>query len=173
MNDMLSKTIDFQSAHGRLYDLNFSLPSVPEPTLLSSFKDKDHYKKIAQHYSGSLICWYDPSGSWTGDDFVVMWIDANGDPNLPLAQSFTNFLSILPYGTGIMYDVLYVINKHRNKPELHQYLNEDYGPAVWSQQLLSNKTQYANHEAFIDFISKNNIGVAKDPLSIIKAANQL
>jgi hypothetical protein len=109
MNELLKNIIAFQDINGRLYDLNFSQPSPEVPDLLKAFENKNSYKKIAQHYSGSLICFYDASGSWSSDEYIVYWIDANGEPNLPIAISLKQFLSILPYGTGIMFDVLYLI----------------------------------------------------------------
>jgi hypothetical protein len=173
MYELLKSIIEFQNINGRIYDLSFVLPSTEVPNLLLTFKNKACYRKIAQHYSGSLICLYDDSGNWTTDDYTICWVDANGEPNLPLSVSLKQFLSILPYGTGLLYDVLYLINKQLNKTKLSQYLNEDYSSKIWSEQLLTNKSHYKNHTLFIDFISSNGIELAKDPLTIIKVANNI
>lgn len=173
MYELKKLIIEFENVNGRLYDLSFVLPSTGVPNLLMSFKNKANYQKIAQHYSGSLICLYDDSGNWANDDYIISWIDANGEPNLPISLSFKQFLSILPYGTGLIYDVLYLINKHHNKTKLNQYLDEDYSSKIWSEQLLTNKSHYKNHTLFIDFISSNGIELAKDPLTIIKDANNI
>lgn len=103
--------MEFQKINSRIYDLSFVLPSSEIPNLLMTFKNKTCYKKIAQHYSSSLICLNDDSYSRASDDHTICWVDANGEPNLPLSLSFKQFFSILPYGTGLMCDVLYLINK--------------------------------------------------------------
>lgn len=61
----------------------------------------DDYVTLGQHVSGSLICLRRPAA---GEPLVV-WLDSDGGDPLPLARSIDELASLLPYGTGLLYDL--------------------------------------------------------------------
>ncbi len=163
--EILQQLLQFQEQNGRIYDLNFSGPSpAAKEKLMEPIPEKVQYNKIAQHYSGSLIVIHIQKNS-------IKWIDANGSPNAVIANSLQDFISLLPYGTGLLYDALYLIEKHKGKKELAEYLLEDFPEQVWKNALQNNAKSVANHAQFLKLMEILKIEITPKPLEMLMAAN--
>ncbi len=91
--------------------------SFPEPSrraqleselteLLGKVFPEGSVRVLAVHGSGALLAVWHRDPSATLADCPVVWIDSDGSPADTLARTFDEFLRMVPYGGGALYDRL-------------------------------------------------------------------
>jgi hypothetical protein len=153
---------------------DFELVRNPEEKLRKLLDDQGEvarFQVIGQHGTASLIAF------WRDDkdiDFTrspIVWLSSEGFPNSVFANSFADFLSLLPYGTGFIYDVLCNYYYHKESPDLQPSPEEKFTPEEIGSYLTQNEKQYRGHAELVEWLEHQvKVGIAKDPLSVIKEA---
>ena len=153
---------------------DFELVRNPEEKLRRLLDDQrkvESFQVIGQHGTASLIAF------WRDDkevDFVgspIVWLSSEGFPNSVFANSFSDFLSLLPYGTGFIYDVLSNYYFHQDDPDLQPSPEEKFTPEEISSYLAANRERYKGHAELVEWLlNAAKVEVAKDPLALIKGA---
>jgi hypothetical protein len=153
---------------------DFELVRNPEQKLKNLLNNQglvEHFQVIGRHGTGSLIAF------WRDDkniDFArspIVWLSSEGFPNSVLANSFADFLSILPYDTGLIWDVLSNYYNHKESPDLQSSPEEKFTPDEIASYLTAAKKRYNGHSQLVDWLNDEaRIEIASDPLSIVKWA---
>lgn len=171
--DLLTEFMNFcETAADDFTD--FDLVRNPEQKLkglLDNESKVEQFQVIGRHGTDSLICF------WREDKRVdlalapVVWLSSEGFPNSVLADSFSEFLSILPYGIGFIYDVLSNYYFYKEDPDLQPSPEEKFTSEEISSYLAENEKRYQGHAALVDWLlHEAKVEIAKDPLSVIKGA---
>ncbi len=87
---------------------------------------KDMLLPFGKNKAGCLICYW--LSSKNTDDCPIVWIDSEGEPNAVFASNLLAFFSILPYGTGSIYDMIMAaesqtIKSVNEQPQSQQAVN--------------------------------------------------
>ena len=131
----------------------------------------DAFQVIGKHGTGSLIAFWREQEEKGFALSPVVWLSSEGFPNSVFANSFADFLSLLPYGTGFIYDVLSNYYYHKDDPDLQPAPEEKFTPDVVSSYLDENRERYQGHGVLVDWLrDEAKVEVAKDPLSVIQKA---
>lgn len=171
--DLLAAFIDFCEKTAEDFT-DFRLVGNAEQKLKGLLDNEgkvEQFQVIGRHGTGSLIAfWREDKGADLAVAPVV-WLSSEGFPNSVFANSFSDFLSILPYGTGFIYDVLSNYYFYKEDPDLQPSPEEKFTPEEISSYLVENETRYPGHAALVDWLlHEAKVEIAKDPLSVIKGA---
>ena len=101
----------------------------------------DQFILIGQHGSGSLIAiWKEKK--LPADQLPLVWIDSEGTPINVFANNFAEFLTLLPYDTGFIYDLIskweYFANNPNSNPENY------YDSKMLKEILEENRINYSS-----------------------------
>ncbi len=151
---------DFEALMHRETSLEFLLPEVLHDKVIV----------LGQDRSASLVvAWKEKE--LPADKLPVAWIDSEGDPADVFAESFGEFLSLLPYGTGFIYDVLVRWKYHQEDPSVYQPPSNEYTTEKLSAQLEENRKEFpglAEYEKWL--VNEAGLQIAADPVAMIGEA---
>jgi len=171
--NLLTAFIDFYEKAAEEFS-DFELVRNPEQKLRNLLDNQgkiEHFQVIGQHGTGSLIAFWRDNKDIDFALSPIVWLSSEGFPNSVFANSFADFLSILPYGTGFIYDVLSNYYYHKESPDLQPSPEEKFTPNEISSYLTENKKRYKGHTELVNWLNHDvKVGIAKDPLSVIKGA---
>ena len=171
--DLLTAFIDFCEKAAEEFS-DFELVRNPEQKLRGLLDDQgkvECFQVIGQHGTASLIAFWRDNKEIDFALSPIVWLSSEGFPNSVFANSLADFLSILPYGTGFIYDVLSNYYNHEESPDLQPSPEEKFTPDEISSYLTENEKRYQGHTALVDWLNHEvKVGIAKDPLSVIKGA---
>ena len=126
---------------------------------------------IGIHKSGSLIAIWQLNNTLNILENPIVWIDSEGSPLCVIAINYLEFLSILPYGVGLFYDVISSWDWIKLNNERYNEFSEKFNLSYCESLLTQNKLIY--YETFIKIeliLKKNKMNIEKNPFSkIIKA----
>lgn len=153
---------------------DFEIVRNPEQKLKGLLDNQDKvqdFQVIGRHGTDSLIAFWRDDREVDLIDSPIVWLSSEGFPNSVFASSFADFLSLLPYGTGFIYDVLSTYYFHQDDPDLQPSPEEKFTPEEISSYLADNRERYRGHSAFVKWLQDEaNVEVTRDPLSGIKGA---
>jgi len=153
---------------------DFETVRNPEEKLRKLLDDQGKvasFQVIGQHGTASLIVFWRDDKDIDFSRSPIAWLSSEGFPNSVFANSFADFLSLLPYGTGFIYDVLCNYYYHKESPDLQPSPEEKFTAEEIASYLAENEKQYRGHAELVNWLShEENVGIAKDPLSVIKGA---
>jgi hypothetical protein len=149
---------------------DFKLVNKPERTLKALIDDEQkntRFHVIGQDGTGSVIA------LWRSNRLSnpIVWLSSEGFPNSVFANSIQEFLSILPFGTAFIYDVLCNHYFHKESPKLQPAPKQKFTPAKMKLYLKHNEKRYKAHAQFMAWLRKDmKIAVAGNPLAVIEKA---
>ncbi len=127
----------------------------------------DRFILIGQHASASLLVLWKESDS-PADKLPVAWIDSEGDPNDVFAADFSQFLALLPYGTGFIYDVITKWKYHLEDPSNYQIPGNGYTTEELSTQLEENRKEFPGLPAYEKWlVNEAGLAIATDPVQVV------
>jgi hypothetical protein len=130
----------------------------------------DRFMLIGQHASASLLVIWKASDS-PADKLPIAWIDSEGDPNDVFAADFSQFLSLLPYGTGFIYDVIAKWKYYQEDPSNYQLPGKGYTPEKLSAQLEENRKEFPGLPKYEKWLANEaGLQTAADPVAMIGGA---
>lgn len=171
--DLLTAFTDFCEKTAEDF-ADFGLVGNPEEKLRGLLDDHGkvaYFQVIGRHGTDSLIAFWrdDKDVDWAHSPIV--WLSSEGFPNSVFANSFADFLSLLPYGTVFIYDVLCNYYYHKDDPDLQPSPEEKFTPEEIQSYLAENEERYSGHAALVNWLlHEAKVEIAKDPLSVIKGA---
>ena len=171
--DLLRAFIDFcEKSADEFADLE--TVRNPEEKLRKLLDDQgkvECFQVIGQHGTASLIAFWRDDKDIDFTHSPIVWLSSEGFPNSIFANSFADFLSLLPYGTGFIYDVLCNYYYHKESPDLQPSPEEKFTPEEIGSYLAENEKRYRGHGELVEWLEHQvKVGIAKDPLSVIKEA---
>jgi hypothetical protein len=171
--DLLTAFINFCENSAEEF-ADFELVRNPEPKLKKLLDDQgkvEFFQVIGQHGTHSLIAFWRDNKDIDIAHSPVAWLSSEGFPNSVFANSLADFLSILPYGTGFIFDVLSNYYYHKASPDLQPSTEDKFTPDEISSYLTENEKRYKGHTELINWLNHEvKVGIAKVPLSVIKGA---
>jgi|RhiMetdeSRZDD1v2_1073273.scaffolds.fasta_scaffold00470_4 hypothetical protein len=86
-------------------------------TLFENFKPvvSQKLQPFAKNKAGCLFCFWKEEQQ--EDKWPVVWLDSEGTPNVVFADNGVDFFSMLPYGTGLIYDIIRSCERYVNAPD--------------------------------------------------------
>ncbi|WP_222940433.1 hypothetical protein [Hymenobacter sp. BT491] len=141
--------------------------------LLNDSQKAKAFRVIGQAGTGSLIAFWKDNKATDFKRAPVVWLSSEGFPNSVFASSFEEYLSLLPYGTGFIYDVLSNYYFHKQSPQLQPAPQEKFTAAKIKSYLKQNISQYKGHAEFLTWLKDEaTVTVASAPLDVIEKAIQ-
>jgi hypothetical protein len=105
-------------------------------------------------------------------EWPIVWVDSEGSPTGVFANAFSEFLTILPYGTVFIYNSLFKIQQMERKPELAQY-QEDFFTIEAAQQALEEHQQnHPGSQLYLSWLHQIGLEKAANPALLIRQAYQ-
>lgn len=134
----------------------------------------DRGLKLPSHYSGFLADMLEPFGNnkagcavcyWNKKKLAaqapVVWLDSEGTPNVVFAKNLSNFLELLSYGTGLIYDIIRQ-SERKIKDDTLLSPAEKYKGA-FRETFITNSTDSEKKKFSELLFNKMNIVTTKNP----------
>jgi hypothetical protein len=117
--------------------LNFHLDGDMEATLTTLVpKGKaSAFTPIGRHSSNSLLAFWHWKDKIKPASTPIVWLDTEGFPQSVVSKSIQEFLSILPYGTGSIYDMLSASLYYLEKPNYYPNPQEEFSTEFLKRKL--------------------------------------
>lgn len=129
------------------------------------------FKVIGKIASGSLICFWQYDSKKSILDSPIVWIDSEGFPNGVFANSFSEFLSLLPYSTGFIYNLLSNHLLYTDNPKIFINPYKKFTKAKIKSFIQDNKKEYSDYNKFIHWLTIDiGITIEPNPLEVIQNA---
>ena len=157
---------------------DFELPVTPSKDVLgftNSAEQAAAFEVIGQTGNGSLIAfWQEPRRSV--DEMPVVWLDSEGVPVAVFANSFAEFLSLLPFGTDLIRSIVSAcdFSQSNNDPNLTLASAAQIHPAeVIAEMWEFNKSVDPEQPAYVEWLTETvGLTVAEQPIAVIEQAFQ-
>ncbi len=134
---------------------------VPAPCL-------DHFIVIGKHGSDSLVCYWKPILDLPLEMAPIVWLDSEGTPNSVFAISAEEFLRLLPYGLGGIYDVVSSWIYHYSEPDEYANPLDKYSDEAIRNYRQMAGEDYAAYGSFIHWLEKDmQLTVHGNPIKAI------
>lgn len=143
----------------------FGAKNEPVAELLGEFS-VERLTAFGEHASGSLIGFYSRNGNIKSDAAPVAWLDGEGSPCIVVAGDLEHFLSVLPYGTGLIYTVAAVIENNPGDAGIAAKAYDRAG-SDFNALLEKSRSRFPEQEALIAWLSTTKIAVSADPVKTI------
>jgi hypothetical protein len=126
---------------------------------------------IGKHSSGSLIASWQNDGTSNKLENPIVWIDSEGSPICVIADNYLQFLSILPYGIVLFYDIVSTWESIKSNKERFSEFSEKFNLSYCKSLLAENDNFNKDSITKIDkIINENKISIETNPFTkIIKA----
>lgn len=129
---------------------------------------------IGRQKNGSLICFWQQFAQQNLIDQPIVWLDSEGSPFSVFASNFHVFLSLLPYDTGSIYDMIAAWEEYAETGEDWIVSVDRFSADTLKMYEDMAQNNYPHHEQFINWLKKMGVEPASDPFSLIgKAIEQL
>lgn len=156
VDDFYSSCLDFEALEDGQDQLNDLCEGV----------DTSALTVLGQHGSASLMAIWRRDPSAALETQPVVWMDSEGSPNFVIAACFADFVRLLPYGTGTLYDLTRKAERAARKPAGSPRA-QDLEPAYFAAELqenLENEDEEGLH-ALVKWLADNGLAVETDPFA--------
>lgn len=158
-----------------LSDLDFLPPSneaaIKNLLLPSSVVDK--FMTIAKNGAGCLLClWKNGDDIVLDEDLPVVWIDSEGFPKSVFAPNIASAVSLFPYGSGFVYDVISAWEYHLQDSKSYKIPTKRFTKRT-VKSYLKDATQFEeDYQRLLQFNAQHGIETCPDPVALIGNAIQ-
>lgn len=127
-------------------------------------------KVIGMQKNGSLICFWSYEDELSLEQQPIVWLDSEGSPNAVFASNILSFLSILPYDTGAIYDVLFAWQEYWSSSRKRKKPTSEFAKKM-KMYLEMSQEDYPFHNQFVEWL-RTEIGLepATNPAQLIGEA---
>ncbi|MDO7873775.1 hypothetical protein Q5H93_03455 [Hymenobacter sp. ASUV-10] len=117
---------------------------------------------------GSTIAtWQEPGN--VGPSRPVVLLGSEGTMGV-FASSFAEFLSLLPYGTGYIDEILFYFESERDSPGRYA---QKFTSAYAREVLAATAEEYSEHHLYMDWLTHTaQLAIAPDPAAVMARAYQ-
>ncbi len=130
------------------------------------------FQVIGRQKSGSLVSFWQYQENKPLSEQPVIWLDSEGSPNAVFAPNLQAFLSLLPYDTGIIYDITVDWEKFLNSNRKKVTPKNRYSSKDFIRYIKMSRENNPTHDQFIAWLRGMDIAVANDPVDVIGKAMQ-
>jgi hypothetical protein len=145
---------------------------VPEVSEGPHAGQSQAFEAIGMTNSASLIAfWQEPN--LVGIERPIVYIDSEGSPTSVFADSFADFLTLLPYGTDFLYAIINQSERVRARPELLGTVYKPFTPIDAQEALEINQQEYPEQKQYMEWLTTvAGLAIAPDPVSLMEQAYQ-
>lgn len=148
-----------------------SNPDKALKNLLGTARYTNDFYVIGRHGTGSIIAFWQYPQVASLAEAPIVWLSSEGFPNSVFANSFEEFLTLIPYDTGFIYDMLASYYFNRQNPQSHISPREKFSSSELKTYLDESAERYEGHKAFLLWLYQvMQLKPTADPVSIIEAA---
>ncbi len=130
------------------------------------------FQVIGRQKNGSLICFWQHQENLSLTKQPVVWLDSEGSPQAVFAPDFPTFLTLLPYDTGGIYDMLAAWERFLDPDEEGASPKKRFTKGKFNMYVEMSQKNYPKYDRFIEWLAEMNIAVAKNPVNVIGKAVQ-
>jgi hypothetical protein len=139
-------------------------------TLLGN-KSKKFFRIYYRSKAGDLVGEWDINGDFKSKSLPIVWLSSEGSPYSVVANDDNEFLSLIPFGIGLMNRIPALIKDYERKPDIFVSPDEEFNKEVIQEEYDYQAKQFEGHQQMVDFImGELKISLSKDPLQTIKSA---
>lgn len=170
--DSLEEFINLLSGiDGEFADFYITETGARKLTALVGREKSKFFEVIGAHSSHSLICYWEYGKGGKIEDQPIVWLDSEGWPNSVIARNLKEFISLLPYDTGTIYDIVSSWVNFKEDPESMRAPREAHTEDDLKKLQSSAADRYEAHRNFCDLIeSQMHIKICDDPVGLIEKA---
>lgn len=143
------------------------LISLLKPEITSCFT------VIGMQKSNSLICFWEYKDNVFLQEQPIVWLDSEGSPNAVIASNFKDFLSILPYDTGAIYDWTAAWEGYWDNSIQQEIPTERFTVDRVNMYLAMSDESNPCHQEFVNWLrTEMHIELADQPVALIGEASK-
>lgn len=160
MHKNLIEFVEFlKNSAKQVSDLEF-IPSSHEQLVALLGKEANKYIKVYfQNKASDLIGEWDIDGLFLENgEYPVVWMSSEGTPNTVVSTDFNEFLSLLPYGQGIIVGIPEYIKDYEKYPDVFQRPEIKYNEMKIKNALNYEASQFEGHAVMVEFL-KSTLGI--------------
>jgi hypothetical protein len=132
-----------------------------------------HFKPIGKDKSDSIIFFWNPEKKGNFEKAPIVYFSSEGFPTNVVANSFKDFLSLLPYGIGFIYDALSRYGYYKSNPKLYEDPSKEYTRKKLQEFIDENKNEFEGSVLFVKWLNQTvKIPTSQKPHKIIENAIQ-
>jgi hypothetical protein len=139
-------------------------------TLVSNINLLKNLIPFGLHGSGSFIAIWLESQNESLDKNPIVWIDSEGGDPMIICENFKDFLSLLIYDTGHIYDLVSSCIGYMRRPKNKVDPITEYNYQTLLEWIDENRNTHDNYNAFEKFLIDNNISIPSNPVELIRNA---
>jgi hypothetical protein len=134
-------------------------------------KPDDFFYPIGCNKSGSLIAAWRTNSDGDFNQSPIVWLSSEGFPTSVFANDFKEFLSLLPYGTGGIYDILCTYYFYQKSPKFSLEPHKKYSASKFRTFVKENKKEFKMHDKYCRWLDEDmKIKTVDNPLLLIENA---
>lgn len=134
-------------------------------------KAKDFFRVYFHTKAGDLIGEWDMEGEFSKESLPIVWVSSEGSPNTVVAKNADEFLSLIPFGGGLMSRIPVLIKDYERDPDIFVSPDEEFNKEEIQNEYDYQAKQFSGHSEMVEFITqKLKIQLNPDPLQTIKDA---
>lgn len=138
---------------------------------LLSKKVTSKFIAFAEHDTESLVAFWLHDGTTSPENAPIVWLDSEGSPNGVFANTTQDFLTILPYGTGLIYEFLYCWEDYIRDPQETPHPKEELDAERINSFLEETKEEFSGWKNLVDWLDSVNIDwKSVNPFQIMEKA---
>lgn len=130
------------------------------------------FQVIGRQKNGSLICFWQHQENLSLAKQPVVWLDSEGSPQAVFAPDFPTFLSLLPYDTGAIYDMIAAWEAFLDPDDEVRSPKERFTTEEFKMYVEMSQKNYPQYDRFIEWLAEMEIKVAKNPAQVVGKAIQ-
>lgn len=151
--------------------IDFEVENNPNKVIdLLSVAAEPYFIPIGKQGSDSLICYWKYKDEIPLSELPIVWLDSEGSPNSVFASNIKDFLSILPYDTGAIYDFISSWEYYNSDPDYYTSPLDKYkkNSSVLNLMIEQCRENYSDYDSFVNWLNQNiNIKICDDPAKLV------
>lgn len=134
-------------------------------------KAKDFFRIYFHTKAADLIGEWDVEGKFSKEFLPIVWLSSEGSPHTVVAKNADEFLSLIPFGAGLMTRIPVLIKDYERKPSIYVSPDEAFTEEEIKKEYNCQAKQFEGHRDMVEFITKKlKLKMNADPLKTIKEA---
>jgi hypothetical protein len=127
-----------------------------------------YFTVIGMQKSSSLICFWKYKDNISLQEQPIVWLDSEGSPNAVIASNFKDFLSLLPYDTGAIYDWIAAWERYLDNSTEQEIPTERFTIDRINRYLAMSDESNPCHQEFVNWLrTEMHIELADRPVALI------
>jgi hypothetical protein len=151
--------------------IDFEIEKNPQAVSdLLSITIEPYFIPIGKQASQSLICYWRYQNELSLEQLPIVWLDSEGTPNSVFATNIEDFISILFYDTGGIYDFISSWEYYNSQPGYYiSPLNEyEINSSALNLMITKCRETYPDYDLFVNWIEKNiSIKICENPIKLV------